>query len=171
MRSVPLAIGWEMLRRGRWGLVLAALGANALPVLLFGLLRYDGALESPDEPSAIIMHMVTVQLNLFLFETAVIAALSPMSRLYTFPISTSSLVGWHMVLGMIAVTLEMAASIAILNMCFGLGWRPLGPALFAGATFAAFLASLWLAEKSGWLAVTFWAAVIPMCLWLKTRYG
>ena len=27
----------------------------------------------------------------------------------TFPVSTASLVGWHMVLGMMAVTLEMAA--------------------------------------------------------------
>ena len=40
MRSVPLAIGWEMLRRGRWPLILYALVANALPVLLFtGLKR------------------------------------------------------------------------------------------------------------------------------------
>jgi hypothetical protein len=171
MKSVPWAIGWEMLHRGRWGLVLAALGANALPALLFGMLKYDGALEGRDEPSTVIMHMVTVQINLFIFGTAVIAALYPMSRLYTFPISTSSLVGWHMVLGMMAVAVEMAASIAILNLSFGLGWRPLGPALFAGATFAAFLASLWLTEKSGWLPVAFSAAVIPMCLWFKAHYG
>ena len=171
MKSVPWAIGWEMLHRGRWGLILAALGANALPVLLFGLLKYDGALENRDEPSTILMHTVTVQINLFLFATAVIAALSPTSRLYTFPISTASLVGWHMVLGMIAVAVEMAATIAILNMCFGLGWRPLGPTLFAGAMFAAMLASLWLAEKSGWLPVAFGAAMIPMCLWFKARYG
>jgi hypothetical protein len=171
MKSVPWAIGWEMLHRGRWGLVLAALGANALPVLLFGLLRYDGVLDIPDDPGTIILHMVTVQINLFIFETAVIGALYPMSRLYTFPISTSSLVGWHIVLGMIAVTLEMAASIAILNMCFGLGWRPLGPTLFAGATFSAVLASLWLAEKSGWLPVVLGAAAIPLCLWFKARYG
>jgi hypothetical protein len=160
-----------MSHRGRWGLLLAALGANALPALLFGVLKYDGALENRDEPSTIIMHIVTVQINLSLFGTAVIATLSPMSRLYTSPISTSSLVGWHMVLGMIAVTVEMVASIAILNVSFGLGWRPLGPALFAGATFATFLASLWLAEKSGWLLVAFSVAVIPLCLWLKARYG
>ncbi len=171
MKSVPWAIGWEMLHRGRWGLILAALVRNALPVLLFGLLKYDGALENRDEPSTILMHTVTVQINLFLFATAVIGALSPTSRLYTFPISTASLVGWHMVLGMIAVAVEMAATIAILNMCFGLGWRPLGPTLFAGAMFAAMLASLWLAEKSGWLPVAFGAAMIPMCLWFKARYG
>jgi hypothetical protein len=171
MKSVPWAIGWEMLRRGRWGLILSALGANTLPALLFGLLRYEGALDLPNEPSSIIMYLMTVQINLFLFGTAVIAALSPMSRLYTYPVSTASLVGWHMVLGMMAVTLEMAAAIAILNASFGLGWRPLGPSLFAGATFAAILASLWLAEKSGWLPVAFGVAAIPLCLWFKSRYG
>ena len=52
MKSVPWAIGWEMLRRGRWGLILAALGADALPVLLFGLLKYDGgARKSRQSPA------------------------------------------------------------------------------------------------------------------------
>ena len=171
MKSVPWAIGWEMLHRGRWGLILSALGANTLPALLFGLLRYEGALESREEASTILMHLMTVQINLFLFATAVIGALSPISRLYTFPISTASLVGWPMVLGMIAVAVEMAATIVILNMCFGLGWRPLGPTLFAGATFPAILAGLWLAEKSGWLPVVFGAVATPLCLWFKARYG
>src|SRR5579885_3251853 len=122
MKSVPAALGWEMLSHGRWGLTLATLGANALPALLFGMRRYEGALENAAEPSTVIMHMTTVLLNLFLFETAVIGTLSPMSRLYTFPVSTASLVGWHLVLGMIAVMLEMAASFAVLNLSFGLNW-------------------------------------------------
>jgi len=170
MRSVPLAIGWEMLRRGSWGWITAALLANALPAILFTLLRHEG-LDLPDEPSTIIMYAVMVQLNLFAFGAAVAATLAPMSRLYAYPISTSSLVGWHILLGMTAVTLEMAASIAALNAIFNLGWRPLGPALFAGATFGAFQASLWLTEKSGWIAVAFAVAVLPLCLWFKSRIG
>ncbi len=171
MKSVPGALGWEMLSHGRWGLILAALGANALPVLLFLALKHDGALNATAEPSTVIMHMTTVLLNLFLFDTAVIGTLSPMSRLYTVPVSTASLVGWHLVLGMIAVMLEMAASIAVLNLSFGLNWPLFGPTLFAGATFALFLSSLWLAEKSGWLFVSVGAAVIPLCLWFRARYG
>jgi hypothetical protein len=171
MKSVPWAIGWEMLYRGRWGLILSALGANTLPALLFGLLRYEGALESREEVSTILMHLMTVQINLFLFATAVLASLSPLSRLYTFPISTASLVGWSMLLGTIVVMLEMVVTILLLNASFGLDWRPLGPALFAGATFVAMLAGLWLAEKSGWLPVAFGAAIIPLCLWFKARYG
>jgi hypothetical protein len=170
MRSLPLAIGWEMLHRGRWGLILAALGANALPVLLFTVLRYDGALD-PAEPSGIIMHAVVVQINLFLFGTAVVAALWPMSRLYTYPVSTESLVGWHLLLGMAAVALEMVAAIAFLNAIFDLGWRPWGPALFAAAAFAGLQASLWLAEKSGWFPVAFGVVAIPLCLWFKWQYG
>src|SRR5579862_9329800 len=171
MRSLPLAIGWEMWRRAGWGMVLAALGANALPAILFTLLRQEGGLDLPAEPSTIIMFAVVVQLNLFMFATAAGSALAPMSRLYAYPVSTSSLVGWQLLLGMTAVTLEMAAAIALFNAMFDLGWRPLGPALFAGATFAALQASLWLTEKSGWLPVAFAAVALPLCLWFKSRLG
>jgi hypothetical protein len=167
MRSVPLAIGWEMLRRGRWPLILGVLVANALPVLLFtGLKAID-----PADLSQIIIHMVLVQINFFAFGTGVLLSLGPMSRLYTYPVSNASLVAWHMLLGMVAVSLEMVASIAILNAMFDLGWRLWGPALFAAATFAALLSALWLAEKSGWIVVTISVALIPLCLWFKSRYG
>jgi hypothetical protein len=49
MRSIPLAITWEMLKRGRWGLLLGALGANALPVFLFAALAHDGATDPADQ--------------------------------------------------------------------------------------------------------------------------
>ena len=79
------------------------------------------------------MHTVTVQINLFLFATAVLASLSPTSRLYTFPISTASLVGWSMVLGTIVVMVKMVVTIPILNVCFGLDWRPVGPCPLRGS--------------------------------------
>lgn len=50
MRSIPLAMTWDMLRHGRWSLIGAALGANALPVLLFGALQYDGASSPATKP-------------------------------------------------------------------------------------------------------------------------
>jgi hypothetical protein len=170
MRSMPLAIAWEMLHRGRWGMILAALGANALPVFVYAWLGQRGALD-PAEPIGFITHFVVVVLNLSLFGLAVIAVQWPMSRLYTYPVASSTLVGWHMLVGMVAVTLEMVAAIGLLNAIFDLGWRPLGPALFAGAAFAALQASLWLTEKSGWLVAVFGVAAIPLGLWFRSRYG
>jgi hypothetical protein len=170
MRSIPLAITWEMLKRGRWGLLLGALGANALPVFLFAALAHDGATDPADQ-SYIIMQVVLVQINLFCFGTAVFAAIGPVSRLYTFPISTASIVAWHLSLGMTAVAIELVASTALLNAAFGLGWVLWGPALFAAASFAALQAVLWLSEKSGWVVVSLSFVAIPLALWLKSRYG
>jgi hypothetical protein len=127
MRSIPLAIGWEMLHRGWWGLILAALGGNALPVLIFAVMRHEGVLDLPSD-TLIIVHFMVVPLNFVSFGMAVFAVLSPMSRLYTYPVASSTLVGWHMLLGMAAVTLETVAVIGLLNAIFDLGWQPLGPA-------------------------------------------
>jgi hypothetical protein len=171
MRSRPLAIGWEMLHRGTpWGVILAALLANAMPVFLFALLRHEETLDLAG-PTGLLMHFLVLLLNWLFFGLMVVAMLSPMSRLYTYPVANSTLVGWHMLLGMGAVTLEMAAFIGLMNAIFALDWQPLGPALFAGAAFAAFQASFWLTEKSGWLLAALGAAVIPLCLWFKSRYG
>jgi hypothetical protein len=170
MRSIPLAMTWEMLRRGWWVLALAALGANALPVLLFTLLRHDGALDPADQ-SQIIMNMVMVQINVFLFSTAAYASLGPPARLYTFPVSTSSIIAWHLVLGMLAVALELIASTAMLNAMFGLEWRLWGPALFAAVAMAAFQAAIWLTEKSGWFLLAISVVSIGLCLWFKSLYG
>jgi hypothetical protein len=170
MRSIPLALGWELLRRGRWGLILAVLAANGLPVLIFTALRREGALD-PTEQYAVIMNVLLIELNLFLFGTATIGALAPMARLYTFPVSTSSLVGWNLLLGMFAVAIEMVASLATVNALFHLGWPLWGPALFAAAAFAALQPVIWLGEKSAWLAVIFGVVAIPLCLWFHSRQG
>jgi hypothetical protein len=171
MRSIPVAIGWEMLLRGRWGLILAALGGNALPVLFFAVLRHKGAIDLRAEPSILITQFIVVQLNLVSFGLAVAAVLSPMSRLYTSAVANSTLVGWHMLVGMSAVILETLALIGVLNAIFDLGWQPWGPALFSGVAFAALQASFWLTEKSGWLVAAFGGAAIPLCLWFKSRLG
>ena len=134
MRSIPLAIGWEMLHRGRLGLFGRA-RRDALPVLVLAVMRHKGVLDLPAD-TLIIVHFVLVQLNLVSFGLAVVAVLSPMSRLYTYPVASSTLVGWHMLVGMAAVTLETLAVIGLLNAIFDLGWHPLGPALFAGGVAA-----------------------------------
>jgi hypothetical protein len=170
MRSIPLALTWEMLRRGRWGLMLAVLGANALAVLLFTVLRHEGAFDPADQ-STIIMHTVLVELNAFAFGMAVIAAIGPASRLYTFPIPTSALVVWTMLPAMAAVAAELVLSTALLNAIFDLGWHLWGPALFAAVIVASLQAVLWLGEKSGWLVLAITVVPGGLCIWFKSRYG
>jgi hypothetical protein len=45
MPSIPRALTWELLYHGRWGLLAALLGANALPLTLMAALSHDGALD------------------------------------------------------------------------------------------------------------------------------
>jgi hypothetical protein len=170
MRSIPLAITWEMLRRGRWTLLAAALGANALPALLFTALRHDGAIDPADQ-SQIIMHVMMVQINWFMFGTAVVSSLAPMSRLYAFPVPTSSLVAWHLLPAMTAVAVEVVISTALLNAAFDLRWPLWGPALFAAVGLAAIQSTLWLTEKSGWLAVAITLVTAGLGIWFASRYG
>ena len=70
MRSVPLAMTWEMLWKGFWTLIGLSLAANALPVFLLTALRSDGAIDV-NEPVWVIMHLTLIQISVFVFGTGV----------------------------------------------------------------------------------------------------
>jgi hypothetical protein len=166
---------WEMLRRGRWSLPTAALGANALPLLLFTVLQHDGALD-PTEKSQIMMHIVVVQINVLFFGIFVFGAIGAPARLYALPIRTSSLVALLLLQGMLAVAAELVLSTMLLNAAFGLGWPLLGwpllgPALFGAVAASTILAMLWFTEKSAWIFVAIGLAGSVLGLWLKSHYG
>ncbi|MEK6257996.1 MAG: hypothetical protein AABP62_05185 [Planctomycetota bacterium] len=170
MRSIPLAMTWEALQRGRWGLLLGLLGANLMPVLLLAALGHEGGFD-PEDHSLTVMHVVLVQMNMFAFGAAIYSAQGTPSRLYSYPIRTESLVAWHMLLAMALVALEMSASTAVLNALFGLHWPLWGPALFSAAALVAIQATLWLTEKSAWLLFAMTLVAAGLGLWLKSRFG
>lgn len=170
MQSIPLALTWELWRRGRWGLLAAALGALMFPVILFAALRREGLVDT-DDPSFLIMHVVLVQFNLFTFGAAVIAVQRSPSRLYALPASTSTIVTWRLLPAMAVMTLQSLANTAVLNTLFSLRWPLWGPALFAAAALAVVQAVLWLAEKSAWLPWAVGAAAVALGLWLQSQYG
>lgn len=171
MRSIPVAMTWEMLSHGRWTLPASVLGGNALPVLLLGALRLQGATEL-DDPSTIVMHFMFVQVSMFCFAAGAFSAQGAPARLFAWPIRTATLVATQMLLTMLVVGLETFASGAALNALFDLNWPLWGPALFAATAVAAIQATLWLTEKSpAWLP---WALALVAGLlgfWLKSRYG
>jgi len=170
MRSIPEAMTWELLRHGRWALIGGLLGANLLPALLFTALRLQGVVN-PGEPSSIAMHVVLVQLNMFIFAAAVFTAQGPPSRLYAYPLPTSTLVAWHLLPVMVAVAVELVVSTAVLNAVFDLDWPLWGPAMFLATAVAAVQAALWITEKSAWLPVAVAAVAAVVGCWHKSRYG
>lgn len=170
MRSIPVAMTWEMLKRGRWNLLAFATVANLLPAFLLAALRHEG-LDDPGVPSMLVIHIMLVQLNMLIFGCALFDAQGQPSRLYALPISTASLVTWQMFPAMVLVGLESVASTAILNAAFDLGWPLWGPAIFAAVGVAAILAVLWSTDKSGWLPIAIGVVGASLGLWFKSRFG
>lgn len=170
MRSIPLAMAWEIVIGGRWTLLAIALGANLLPVLLLGALRLEGGVE-PSDPSMLVIHFALVQINMFTFGSAMLDARAQPSRLFALPIPTSSIVGWQMFLAMLLMAIETLTSTVCLNAMFDLGWPLWGPALFAAVGVTGFLAAFWSTEKSAWQPVAVAAVAVVFGLWFKSRVG
>ena len=130
MRSIPAAMTWEFLARGRWALPAAALGAFLFPAIVFTAMEHDGSLN-PNDPSMFVMCMVMMQLNMLAFVAALMSAQRPMSRLYAYPASTATLVAWRLLPAMAAIAVESVAWTAAVNAMFHLNWPLWGPAMFA----------------------------------------
>jgi hypothetical protein len=170
MRSMPVAMIWETLRRGRLNLITAALGANAVPCLLFTVLGREGALDAVD-PIQIGMHIVFAQIYPFMFGLAALAAIGAPKRLYALPIRTSTLVALQFLLAMLLVAIETLGSTAALNAVFDLRWPLWGPVLYGAVAVVVLQATMSLADRSFWLAP---AIAVPgglLGLWFKAHYG
>lgn len=170
MRTVPSALVWEILTRGRWQLLMMTCVGNVFPLLLFTALRMQGEIDFTD-PAYIVIHLTMVQINMFVFGAGVMMALGPMSRLSAYPVRTSTLVMWHLLPGMVLMALEMIAASAVLNALYNLHWPLWGPSLFAAVALAALVATMWLTEKSAWLPWAVGLVGSALGLWFKTRHG
>ena len=171
MRSIPAAMTWEILHRGRWSILLAIPGAMAIPAMIIMALRHDGLIDWR-EPSMLLMHVVLVQVCALCCGASLFAWQGRTSRLYAYPIRSSEIVAWKLLPAMVIIALQMVACIATLNLLFDLHWPIFGPALMAAVGFAAVMAVVWLTEKSvGWSLLAFSLVAAALGLWFKSRYG
>lgn len=170
MRSIPIAMTWEMLRHGRWSLPLGFIGANLIPVLILTALRFDGEID-PADPAMLSMQTILIQMHIFCFGAAILSALDFKPRARALPVSTNMLVACRMIPAMVLISLATWASIELLNLAYGLNWQSLGPMLLAPTAIAMTLAALSFTEGSalGPLAVCGVGVVIG--LWHKLRMG
>lgn len=188
MRTIHTALLWELFNRQRWQLLLMLCVASLLPMLLYTALswsvppplidpatgqvalQFDGAIN-PAEPAFVIMHVVLVQINMFIFGAGLMTSMGPMSRLYAYPARTSTLVGAQLIPAVSCMIVQMILSTAILNAMFEVRWPILGPALFSGAALTGVIAVAWMAEKSGWLPLSVAVVGAGFGMWFASRHG
>lgn len=170
MRSVALAITWEMLHRSRWQLLIFGLTANLLPFFLESALSHSGPVD-PNDQSQIIICVMLTQINMFVFGSAVISAQGNLARLYASPIPTPMLVACHLVPGMLLMGAQLTISLLAINFWFHLDWPIWGPVLCASVSLAAVNAVLWQTEKTAWLVLGLTTVAGGLGFWFKTRFG
>jgi len=170
MRSVPLAMTWELLHHGRWQMLLGLLGANLFPVLILTALRIDGAID-PTDQAFVTMQAVLVQMSAFMFGAGILSTQSNSSRMYTLPVRTSTLVAWRMFPAMVLMALQSVIWTSMINALYGLDWPLWAPALFSAVALAAIQSALWYSEKSPLLPLFVGFAGGTVGLWYKSHCG
>ena len=193
MRTIPMALTWELFARTRWLLLLWLCAASVLPMLLYTALALQmprpfvdparahlvpadlewglrGIIDTND-PAFIIMHVVLIQINMFTFGAGLMTSMGPISRLYGYPARTATLVMAQLLPAVGCMLAEMVLSTLLLNAVFDVRWPVLGPALFAAVGMTGIMAVAWWSEKSAWLPVSVAAVGSGFGLWFKTRYG
>ncbi len=170
MRSMPQALMWETMSHGRWSLPSFFLLAIMLPLLVYGAL--SGLTFDPKAHEFVVLQSAFLLIVIFQLAIGVAIAQGPLSRLYALPISSNSIVAWHMFSGALLLSAETAAAAWLLNTLFQVNWPILGPALFAAAAWSAFQV-LMSVSSQGSVPAFFLAGVpgIMLCLWLQMRYG
>jgi hypothetical protein len=170
MHSIPVAMISDMLWRGRWTLPSTVLLVNAMPLLLLTALRSVGA-RDPNDPNLITIHIVLTQVNMWTLGVFLVSSQGPVARMYTLPVTTTTIVVWRLLPLVILAVAECIFSTLLLNVLFGLDWPLWGPALSLAMSLAVVQGILWYAEKSAWSVVflTLLAAVYGG--WMKSRYG
>lgn len=134
MSSVTRAMLWELMIRGRWQIPGWFIFGNVLPALLYAAFGHFGV--DFEDPALVTMHVVLLQLMILLFGLGIVAAQGSLSRMFLLPVSTATVVAWHLIPGGILLSAEIAISLTAQNAYFGLHQPVVGPTLFAATVWA-----------------------------------
>jgi len=138
-------------------------------MLIYGVLSRDGVDLS--QPEFVIMHVMFLPIVMMHFAVGLLTTQGSLSRLYAAPISTRSLVAWHMFPGGILMSLHVAASLWIQNKLFYSRLPILGPSLFAGVAWAAAQWMLSIQHRTLRGPLLTGLPVVVSFIWLQSKYG
>ncbi len=171
MRSMPLALLWETLYRGRWSLWGFFLLGIFTPLAFYRTLS-PLVVDFRSDRAFMGLQCGFLTMMLFLFAMGVTHALGSCSRLFTLPISATSMVAWHIGAGATLMGIEATAAGWLLNWLYDLSWPIWGSALYAAAAWSVFQLLLCVANQPS--VSSFFVAVSPLVwlsLWLHSRFG
>lgn len=170
MRSMPQALMWEMMARGRWTLPGFFLMGSLVPLLVYAALYSIAADVSG--PEFIVLQFAFIPVVVMQFAAGVLSAQGAMSRMFSLPVSANMIAAWHVLSGAVLMAIQAALTAWLFNSLFQVRWPIWGIALFAAVAWPAFLFFVSVANHQSLLGVVF--AGVPgllLCLWFGSRYG
>ena len=176
MRSIPKALLWEMLVRGRWSVPGLFLVGNGLPLLAYGSLWGLGVnFADPTLPFfalLIVSQFSFLPLIMLQFAIGIAIAQGPMSRLFAWPITSNAIVAWHTLSGAVVLALETGLAASLYNWLFHAEWPIVGPMLFAGVAWSAVQLLQFIRMQSSLSGFCLWSSPsLLLSFWLMSRYG
>jgi hypothetical protein len=168
MQSIEAALGFDYWRKGRGGLLLAAMGMTALPLYVFSVLGRSIDLESSP---AVTLHVVFTLIMGFCAGTAALIPSASLVRHFVQPISAARLVLCQLLFVMVSVAAIYLVAGSVLNLS-GANWPLIGPALFLATASACSLVAIWSLEGSQLGQLTACCGVlVPLGIWFSRCYG
>jgi hypothetical protein len=168
---------WQFSRWNLWLMPAQLVFVGFVPCFLFAALWHVLPVDSRtpifyQEPSLITIHVFFLIASAFGFAEAALRLQGKMTRLYTAPISTASLVAWFTVPACILVGLETAILLWVSNRLFQTPFPIVGPALFAAALTTSLRLLFHPQATKSWLCLSFVIGLGSMqSLWLCSQYG
>ena len=172
MRSIPKALLWEMLVRGRWSVPGLFLLGNAIPLLVYGALSRFGVSLAAQSLPCIVLQFSFLPLIILQFAIGIAIAQGPMLRLFAWPISSNAIVAWHAISGGMLLAAETALAASLYNWLFHAEWPIVGPMLFGGVLWTAILILQFIRIQASLSGIFLWSSpLLLLVLWLASRYG
>lgn len=155
-----------------WPGFLAVLAAFVFfPWAFYGLLRLDGAVFDAEFISAATFYFVYLWVTLIAFGSTTLEALQHFSRrMYALPISTRSIVVWHMLAGALTITVGHLAICLSYYFLFGIHWP-------VGSMLATLVPGVMLLQCIYWSTLRFrpsgilvWVTAVILWCWQTNRF-
>ncbi|BBO30741.1 hypothetical protein [Lacipirellula parvula] len=173
MRSIAGAMAWELVTRGRWQVVGAALATFALPLLVLASMGTGATSFGRDgDLSNQLLGFCFVQTNILALVASLLALSATMhKRLYSYPATAATLMHGLILPAAAIIAVDLIVWTAVMNAAFRLQWPTLEPAIFGAAIIVVAYSAMWLTYQSRWMLFALTVVSGVFSFWIKSHFG